>query len=362
VINLKKIISIFLVALLCGCSFNKKELEVFDDYTISAGFDTIISYKLYANNEDEFNEEIKKANSLFLHYHQLFDKYNNYDMNNIKTINDNAGIQPVSVDQEIIDLLFLSKQYSELSNNQFDITMGSVLKIWHDVREKALNEEAYTLPTQNKLNQASVCSGWDKVIIDDENNTVYLSESCMSLDVGAVAKGYATQKVSEMLIKDGFINGFVNAGGNLQFLGPKINGEPYRSGILAPTLNNSSSSLIVIPIDETTSFVTSGDYQRYFLHENEIMHHIIDPDTLYPSKHARSITIITKDSGIADILSTTLYTMTYQEGLQFIKDIESKGIELDVVWIYDSLDEIKDENYTIIENYYVLSTNENFLK
>ena len=359
---MRKIISIFLVILLCGCSFNKKDLQVFDDYTITAGFDTIISYQLYAKNEDEFSEEVRKANILFLHYHQLFDKYNNYDINNIKTINDNAGIQPVVVDQEIIDLLHLSKQYSELSNYQFDITMGSVLKIWHDVREKALNEENYSLPTQNELKQASVCSGWDKVIIDDEKNTVYLSEPCMSLDVGAVAKGYATQKVSEMLINDGFVNGYVNAGGNLQFLGPKINGDPYRSGILAPTLNNSSSSLVVIPIDEITSFVTSGDYQRYFLHENEIMHHIIDPDTLYPSKHARSITIITKDSGLADILSTTLYTMTYQEGLQFIENVQSKGIDLEVIWIYDNLEEIKDENYSIIDEYYVLSTNQNYLK
>lgn len=361
-IKLKKIISIFLVVLLFGCSTNKKELQVFDDYTISAGFDTIISYKLYANNEQEFSEGIRKANILFLHYHQLFDKYNNYDINNIKTINDNAGIQPVSVDQEIIDLLYLSKSYSELSNHQFDITMGSVLKIWHDVREKATNKENYTLPTQNELKQANVCSGWDKVIIDDENNTVYLTESCMSLDVGAVAKGYATQKVSEMLMKEGFENGFVNAGGNIQFLGPKINGDPYRSGILAPTLNNSSSSLVVVPIDKTTAFVTSGDYQRYFLHENEIMHHIIDPDTLYPAKHARSITIITEDSGIADILSTTLYTMTYQEGLQFIKEVKSKGIKLDVIWIYDHLEEIKDENYSIIEEFYVLSTNKQYLK
>lgn len=360
-IKLKKFISIFLVFLLFGCS-TTKEKQLFEDYTISSGFDTIISYKMYANSENEFKKAIIKANELFSYYNELFDKYNDYEINNIKTINDNAGIQPIEVDQEIINLLLLSKQYSELSNNQFDVTLGSVLKIWHDVREKALNNESYELPSKDELNQAKVCSGWDKVVIDDEKNTVYLTESCASLDVGAVAKGYATQKVSEMLINDGFTNGFINAGGNLEFLGPKINKDAWRTGILAPSLNNSSQSLVVIPLPEQVSFVTSGDYQRYFIHNDEIMHHIIDPDTLYPAKHAKSITILTKDSGIADILSTTLYTMTYQEGLQLIEKLKLNGLEVDAVWIYDNLNEIKNESYTIKENFYLLSSNIELIK
>ena len=279
----------------------------------------------------------------------------NYDINNIKTINDNAGIKPVKVDQEIIDLLNLSKEYSEISNHQFNVTLGAVLNLWHDTREKALNEKDYKLPTSDELKKANVCTGWDKVIIDDENNTVYLTESCASLDVGAIAKGYATQKVSEMLIEDGFENGYVNAGGNLQILGPKINGDSWRSGITTPNLNNTSESILVIPIQEMMAFVTSGDYQRYFIHEDEIMHHIIDPDTLYPARHAKSVTVLTENSSIADILSTTLYTMTYQEGVKFIEKI-NKEISVDVIWIYDQKDEIKNEEYVEKDGFYLLST------
>ena len=358
---MKKILNILLIFLLIGCTSNKN-LQIYEDYTINSGFDTIISYKLYSNSEKTFSEEIKKANNLFTYYHQLFDKYNNYEINNIKTINDNAGIQPITVDQEIINLLNLSKQYSELSNNQFNITLGSVLKIWHDVREKALANESYTLPSQSELNEAYLKTGWDKVIIDDENNTVYLTESGVSLDVGAVAKGYATQKVGEMLIEDGFTNGFINAGGNILFLGPKPDNVAWNAGILSPTLNNSSNSLVILQINDNSSFVTSGDYQRYFIHENEIMHHIIDPDTLFPAKHAKSITILTKDSGIADILSTTLYTMTYQEGLGLINSLKSNGLDIEAVWIYDQTKEIENENYIVKDNFYVLSTNNELIK
>lgn len=352
---MKKIKLLILSLFLCSCS-SPKEQQLYEDYTLSAGFDTVISFKFYANSEKEFDKEVEKATQLFLYYHQLFDKYNSYENNNIKTINDNAGKQPVKVDQALIDLLLLSKEYSELSQNQFNITLGPVLSIWHDVREKAENNEAYKLPSKSELEKASVCSGWDKVEINDEEDTVYLNQSCASLDVGAVAKGYATQKVGEMLLEDGYTNGFINAGGNLQILGPKLTGEGWNAGILKPSLDNSSESILIVPIAKNYSFVTSGDYQRYFIHENEIMHHIIDPDTLYPAKHAKSISILTKESSIADILSTTLYTMTYQDGVELIQKINEKGTQVDVVWIYDKLDEIENENYYEKDGYYLLST------
>ncbi|MGN1343039.1 MAG: FAD:protein FMN transferase [Traorella sp.] len=358
---MKKIKLILICFLLSACTF-QKEKKLYDDYTLNGGFDTVITYKFYATSENEFNQETQKATELFLYYHQLFDKYNNYDMNNIKTINDNAGIQSVEVSQDLIDLLLLSKQYSEISQNQFDITLGSVLNIWHNVREKAENNEDYQMPSQDELKQAFACSGWDKVEINDENNTVYLNNSCASLDVGAVAKGYATQKVSEMLISDGYTNGFINAGGNIQFLGPKIDGTGWNAGIVKPSLDNASESLLVLPIQEANAFVTSGDYQRYFIYNDQIMHHIIDPDTLYPAKHAKSISVITKDGGIADILSTTLFTMTYQEGVHLIEMVHENGIDVEVVWIYDQLDEIQNEDYIKKDGYYIIATSNIDLK
>lgn len=352
---MKKLILLILCFTLTACSQPTKNKTLYQSSTLQAGFDTVITLQLYADSEEEFNETFQKAANGFLYFHQLFDKYNNYDVNNIKTINDNAGIQPVEVNQEIIDLLLLAKKYSEISNNQFNITLGPVLKLWHDVREKAENEQPYTLPTEDELNKAYVCSGWDKVEINDDENTVYLNESCASLDVGAIAKGYATQKVAEYLKSEGYNNGIIDAGGNIQFLGSKITNEPWLVGITKPTFN-AQNSIVRLNINEENAFVTSGDYQRYFMHNDEIMHHIIDPDTLYPSRHARSVTILTKDSGIADILSTTLYTMTYQEGKELIEQLNQLGIQAEVVWIYDTLDEIKNETYIEKDGFYIIHT------
>ena len=126
-------------------------------------------------------------------------------------------------------------------------------------------------------------------------------------------------------------------------------------GVTKPTLK-AQNSIVRLNIAEENAFVTSGDYQRYFIHNDEIMHHIIDPDTLYPSKHARSVTILTKDSGIADILSTTLYTMTYQEGKALIEQLNQSGVQTEVLWIYDTLDEIKDETYIEKDGFYMIHT------
>lgn len=352
---MKKIILLFLCLILTACSQPSKDKTLYKSSTLEAGFDTVITLQLYADSEEEFNETFQMAARGFLYFHQLFDKYNDYDVNNIKTINDNAGIQPVEVNQEIIDLLLLAKEYSKISNNQFNITLGPVLELWHDVREKAENGQSYTLPTQDELKKASVCSGWDKVEINDDENTVYLTEACASLDVGAIAKGYAAQKVADYLKSEGYNNGIIDAGGNIQFLGSKITNEPWLVGITKPTLK-AQNSIVRLNIAEENAFVTSGDYQRYFMHNDEIMHHIIDPETLYPSKHARSVTILTKDSAIADILSTTLYTMTYKEGKALIEQLNQLGVQTEVVWIYDTLDEIKNETYIEKDDFYIIHT------
>ncbi len=136
----KKLILLICLAL-TACA--PKEKTLYSKDTLQAGFDTIISIKLYTENQEEFDQVFSEAASTFLYYNNLFDKYNNYEgMNNIKTINDAAGKEKVEVDQELIDLLLLSKKYSEYSNNQFDITLGPVLSLWHDVREKAENAGA----------------------------------------------------------------------------------------------------------------------------------------------------------------------------------------------------------------------------
>lgn len=289
------------------------------------------------------------------YYHQLFDKYNTYsNVNNIKTINDHAGKTAVKVDSELIELLQLAHEYYVKSNGKFDFTLDPVLKIWHDAREKALNNELIELPTQEQLKAAKTCSGWDKVKIDDENNTVYLSETCASLDVGAIAKGFAAEKVAKYMEELGVDRGFINAGGNIKIIGNKMDESAWRVGINVPIAYATNESIGSLLIEDSMSMVTSGDYQRFFVYNDEIYHHIIDSDTLFPAKDAKSVTVLTKNSALADALSTWLYTVSYQEGNKIIKQLNDEGTSCSAIWIYDDLVEIKDTNYQIAQNFYVI--------
>lgn len=344
--------------LLLGGCMTKKELTLYKDSSFDSGFDTVIYFNAYMESEKEFNEAFTLVQDQFSYYNALFDKYHDYEgINNIKTINDNAGIAPVKVDEPILEMLLLSKQYSELSDNQFDITIGPVLEIWHEVREAANNNEPYILPTEEELNNAYACSGWDKVEIDEKNSTVYLNNSCAALDVGSVAKGFTAEKVSQMLMENGVESGILNAGGNVRTIGSK-QGNDWIAGIQTPEILNLSDYLMTLPISENRSLVTSGDYQRYFVDNDTIYHHIIDPDTLYPAKHANSVSVLSSDSGIADICSTMLFTLSYLEGKELVDKMKAQGIDISVVWIYKDTSELEnfEDEILVIKPYYVMAT------
>lgn len=348
--NMKKILSILLGALLLsGCS--EKALHKYSMTATDIGFDTVVSFNAYTENEAAFNSYSAELKKQFRYYDRLFDKYNSYDgVNNIKTINDNAGKQPVKVEPVIIDLLKLAKAYDTISDHQFDITMGSVLNIWHDYREAGTlanqkNKES-SIPSMKELQTAAKHSGWKHVQIDEKNSTVYIDDRDVSLDVGGVAKGYAVELIADQLQKDGLQHAIINGGGNIRLIGDKPDNEAWSVGIQIPNLKaQSTDSLISVKSKGDTSFVTSGDYQRYYTYKGKIMHHIIDPDTLMPARHSRSVTVITDNSGIADILSTTLYTMSHEEGVKLINRLQKEeNIQVNAIWVYDDIQ--KPENGT----------------
>ena len=307
---------------------------------LDCGFDTVFSLRVYDVSQDEFNTSYQEAADLFTYYNNLFDIYNNYDgLNNLKTINDNAGIAPVKVDPVVIELLQKAKEFYDLSGGEFDITQGALLSVWHKYREEGItaneNGSYGKVPPESELQEAATHHGWDAVEIDEENSTVYITDPDVSLDVGGIAKGFATEKIAAKLAEDGTKTAAVNAGGNVRTLGIKSDGTPWRIGIQNPS---GSGSLFVIDSNTEGSFVTSGDYERAYTADDGVTYsHIIDPKTLFPATYYHSVSIITRDSGTADCLSTTLFTMDYDEGVQLINDYKAAHPDetLEVVWIMD---------------------------
>lgn len=332
------LLGLLLSVSLMSCK-TEKELTLMNNTNLNCGFDTFCRLDAYVSSEDEFNTYYNTMVDDFRYYHELFDIYNNYDgVNNIKTINDNAGKKTIEVDQNIIDLINLAKEISELSDGAFDITSGSLLKVWHNYRDegKDLNNDGYygNTPSIEELEAAASYRGYDHIIVDDDNNTVYIDDENISLDVGGIGKGYAVEKVAQHLESIGLKYGSVNGGGNQRIVNTKPDGSGFNVGIQNPRGEN-SSIIAVLKNQSNKAVVTSGDYQNYYIAKDNIVYsHIIDPSTLFPANHYYSVTIAIDDSGLADCLSTALFVLDYNEGLSLIEKIKEKyDKDIIVVWI-----------------------------
>lgn len=308
----KRIICLFLVCLLLtGCTGTAKPEQKQYTATFLTLFDTITSIVGKADSQAEFQKTAQSIHDELLIYHQLFDIYNEYEgLNNLKTVNDQAGIAPVQVDQKIIDLLKDCKVYYDLTDGRVNAAMGSVLKLWHEARNDGIDDPASAyLPEQSALEEAAMHTALDSVVIDEEASTVYLSDPDVQLDVGAIAKGWSAQRVCENA-PAGLL---ISVGGNVCATGPKDEtGTPWVVGVQNPDGGDSYLHTLYLT---KGSMVTSGDYQRAYMVDGKMYHHIIDPDTLYPSEYWRSVTIVCDDSGLADALSTALFLLPLEEGM-----------------------------------------------
>lgn len=238
-------------------------------YTFYDVFDTVIQVVAYAKNEEEFNTYMKDLEERFTELHRLYDRYHNYEgINNIRTINDNAGIKPVKVDKEIIDLIVFCKEQHERVGNLTNIAIGRVTDIWSYYREEGINDpEKAELPPMELLEQASKHTDMDKIIVNEDEGTVYLDDPDMLLDVGAVAKGFATEIVAREMEEKGLKSALISAGGNIRGIGKPLDGVRGKWGV---GIQNPDASLFDVGnVLETVfindlSIVSSGDYQRYY--------------------------------------------------------------------------------------------------
>ncbi len=336
---MKKILSVSLIliiifqgALLCSCSPKTLFTKYSFDY-----FDTAISIQGYEISKTKFNERADRVLAVFEEYHKLFTIYDSYEgINNLHTVNSltNGEHSVVTVDKKIIDLLLLSKNMYEKTGGKVNIALGSVLSIWHSYRSEGISDPYNArLPDEQALVEASLHTDIDKIIIDEKNSTVFLSDPQMSLDVGAVAKGYAAEMAAQMLENEGVSGYVINAGGNVRAVGTQPNGIKWSVGIENPYGGEASPYFAVTEL-ENMSLVTSGSYQRYYIVNNKKYNHIVNPDTLMPADMYLSVSVIAESSAVADALSTALFCMPYEEGYAFVEAFE--GVE--AMWAIDEGD------------------------
>lgn len=329
----------------CSCSaslgINKKErfqsgfLDLFDTYSSVIAYDT---------DEESFNEHFSQFHDKLAEYDKLYDIYKSYgDTENLCTVNKKAKDSPVKVDKRIIDLLEYCRTVYDLSKNKTNICFGSVLNLWHDSREYAINNpDKASLPDMQKLKTAATHTDFDSLVIDRENSTVYFSDPLLKLDVGAVAKGYAVREVCRWANENLWSSAAVSIGGNVCTFGYKNDDGKtmWNIGIENPDKSSDDSYLLNVEITNL-SVVTSGDYQRYFEVDGKKYCHIIDPDTLMPSDYFSSVSVICEDSALGDALSTALFNMPVEQGRELVESMDN----VEAVWVDKQYNKIFSSNF-----------------
>lgn len=319
-----------LALLLSGCSGTaaKNEHRGKSYFTY---FDTVSYVFSYAGDSaEQFEQRSAEVSGILEEYHKLFDIYHEYSgINNLCTINRLAGGEPVPVDEKLIDFLNYAKELYVKTNGEMNVMLGAVLSIWHDCRAAAGDDPAAArVPSAEELAAAAVHTDISLLEIDEVNGTVRLADPEASIDVGAVGKGYATEKAAAHLAEIGAYGYALNVGGNIRTVGTKPDGSGWVTGIRDPFDSDGNFALSLTLSD--TACVTSGSYERYYTVGGVRYHHIIDRDTLFPADYFASVTVVTPDSALADTLSTALFCMSYEDGLALAGQMDG----VDVIWIF----------------------------
>lgn len=228
----------------------------------------------------------------------------------------NAGIKPVKVDKELFDLIERSIVISKLTDGAFDISYASMDKIWK------FDGSMTEMPSEKKIKESVEKVGFNNIILNKEEHTVFLKLPGMKIGFGAIGKGYAADKAKDLLISKGVVAGIINASGDMNTWGKQPTGEDWMIAITNPLNKNKSFALLPL---KNGAVVTSGNYEKYVAFNGKRYSHIIDPRTGYPASEIISATVFATKAELADALATSIFVMGTEVGLNRInqlKDIE----------------------------------------
>lgn len=252
----------------------------------------------------------------------------NISTSDVSKINSAAGKEYVKVHPEIIKMIKKSIQYSKLSGGAWDITVGPLINLW------GIGTPNERIPSDAEIKAKLALVGYDKISINEADNSVMLQKPGMSIDLGGIAKGFATDEVLKIFKKYNIKNGLLNLGGSSMYaIGNNEKNLPWSVGIKHPRSQNSEDYLGIIKLSNQ-ALSTSGDYERYFIKNNKRYHHILNPLTGYPADTGVISDTIVIDgslpdnSMIADLLTTTVFVLGPEKGIKFVENMPKVECEL----------------------------------
>jgi len=264
-----------------------------------------------ADNNKAGNENIDLAVAEIKRIEQLFTTFKSDSETNL--INDNAGIKPVKVSQEVFDLIERSIGISKITQGAFDISYGSIDKaLWN------FDQSMTSLPDAETARKMVHLINYNHIILSRANRTVFLKEKGMRIGFGGIGKGYAAEMAKKVLINNGIGSGIINASGDLSAWGLQPNGKPWTIGIANPDFPQAAFSYLEI---SNKAVATSGNYEKYVKIGGKKYSHTIDPKTGLPITGIKSVTIISSNAEFADAMATPIAVMGIEAGLFLIDQV-----------------------------------------
>ena len=238
----------------------------------------------------------------------------------ISQVNQNAGIKPIEVDKEVFDLVERAIKISKLTSGAFDISYASMDKIWK------FDGSMKKMPTEEAIKKSVEKVGYQNIILNPTDKTIFLKNKGMKLGLGGIAQGYIADKIKEVLQEKGCTSGLVNVSGDINTWGKQPNGEPWSVGIINPMNKNKVFATFIL---DDSAVETSGSYEKFVVFNGKRYSHIIDPRTGYPASGIVSVSVFAKQTELADALATGIFVLGIEVGLDLVNQLN--GIECIIV-------------------------------
>lgn len=271
-----------------------------------------------ANTKEKGNEYIDLAIAEIKRIENIISSWN--ENSETSKINQNAGIIPIKVSEELFDLINRSIQISKITEGAFDISYASMDKIWK------FDGSITKVPSAEAIKKSVEKVGYDNIILDYNNQTVFLKVKGMKIGFGAIGKGYAADKAKKLLQNQGVKAGLINASGDLNCWGKQPDGVSWKVGITNPLNKNKIYSWFDI---DNQAVVTSGNYEKFIQFNGKRYSHIINPKTGYPANGIVSATVFAQKAELADALATSIFVMGTSVGIDMINQL--KGVDCIII-------------------------------
>lgn len=306
------------VLIIAALSFYQKKKEKESVVYSQMLMGTIVQMTLSEGDEKRFDRAAEAAFTEIKRLEEIFSSYK--PESDASRVSKAAGSAPVKVSPEFIEVLKTALYIAEFSGGAFDPTVGALGKLWGYSGERGV------VPTKEEAARVLPLVDYRNIILDAAAGTVMLRNKGMVLNLGGVSKGYIVRRAIEALKKEGVTRGIMHAGGDMAVFQTGTD-KPFIIGIQHP---REKGKLIGEAYVERGAIATSGDYERVFIINGVRYHHILDPSTGFPADKSMSVTIIAEDSTLADALSTAVFVMGPQKGMELIEKLDKvEGVIVD---------------------------------